>query len=69
MPRKAGEGNKFAIGDSVQLRSGGPVMTITAVHELSDGTSYSTSWFAGRKHEHSRFPENAMMIAVEEKEK
>jgi uncharacterized protein YodC (DUF2158 family) len=59
----------FKVGEIVQLRSGGPKMTVTAVHTSdslslrSDSASYSTSWFAGAKLEHGRFPEESLMAA------
>jgi uncharacterized protein YodC (DUF2158 family) len=51
---------KFKIGDIVQLKSGGPTMTVTEPHEYEGDLSYVCTWFAGKKNERARFPENAL---------
>lgn len=54
---------KFKAGDLVQLKSGGPVMTIEKANEDFynnwDG-GYSCSWFAGAKNNHRSFAEEAL---------
>ena len=58
----------FAVGEVVQLQSGGPKMTVVrAPNEIID--DYETSWFAGSKHEHGRFPEKALKKPDPEKSK
>lgn len=54
---------KFAIGDIVRLKSGGPEMTIQSTPE---GTSkvYNCQWFAGKKLEHGRFPADSLEPAT-----
>jgi uncharacterized protein YodC (DUF2158 family) len=52
------------IGDIVQLKSGGPKMTVTDLPKPFN-EDYATSWFAGSKHEHGRFPEDALQPFVE----
>ena len=62
---------RFAVGDIVQQKSGGPKMTILQTpdpHRYSNSEEYRTSWFAGSKNERARFPE-AALVAVEEEEK
>lgn len=54
--------DKFKIGDIVQLKSGGPKMTVTAVLE----EIVRTAWFAGSKKETGAFPFDA--IATHQKE-
>ena len=53
---------KFKIGDIVQLRSGGPKMTVTAVLE----TVVQTAWFVGSKKETGAFPFDVIVIHQEE---
>lgn len=50
----------FSPGDLVELRSGGPVMTIEDVITF-DGVSYRCSWFAGDKHQRNTFVEAALL--------
>lgn len=54
--------NKFKIGDIVQLKSGGPKMTVTAVLEKA----VQTAWFAGSKKEQGAFPFDAVINYPEE---
>ena len=54
---------KFKIGDIVQLKSGGPKMTVTNVLERV----VHTAWFAGSKKEMGAFPFEAVMTYQEEK--
>lgn len=52
---------KFKVGDVVELISGGPPMTVTFMELTPSGTVYcSTSWFAAKKNETARFPEDAL---------
>jgi uncharacterized protein YodC (DUF2158 family) len=68
---------KYKIGDIVQLKSGGPEMTVTAV--LDDKTfefdvipgcdhipAVSATWFNGKKMDHGRFPIDALIIVKQE---
>jgi uncharacterized protein YodC (DUF2158 family) len=55
---------EFKIGDIVQLKSGGPKMTVTNV--LSESV-VQTAWFAGSKKEAGGFPFDAVVIYQEEK--
>jgi uncharacterized protein YodC (DUF2158 family) len=49
---------QFKIGDTVRLKSGGPVMVVSQVEEYSgfDGLQALCKWFAGTKAEESLFP-------------
>lgn len=57
----------FNPGDLVQLRSGGPVMTVekaaTDYANIWTG-SYACSWFAGAKDNHRNFAEAALKAAT-----
>lgn len=48
--------NKFVIGDIVKLKSGGPEMTVQSHRE----SYYTCQWFAGKKLENGRFPEDSL---------
>lgn len=54
--------DKFKIGDIVQLKSGGPKMTVTTVLD----EVVRTAWFAGSKNEEGAFPFDAIVIYQEE---
>ena len=57
--------DKFKVGDIVQLKSGGPKMTVTDVFE----NEVRTAWFAGNKNEKTAFPFDAVAIFQEEQKK
>lgn len=52
------------IGDMVQLKSGGPKMTVTDPETFG---GIEAMWFAGAKREHGTFPEDALEPVAEEK--
>lgn len=52
---------KYKIGDIVQLKSGGPDMTVVFVS--TDGSTLRTSWFSGKKNESGQFPDDALVPA------
>lgn len=57
--------NKFATGDVVQLKSGGPKMTVKKVTEGFDEESIECQWFSGSKLQDGWFrPES--LVKVEE---
>ena len=60
---------KFKVGDTVKLISGGPVMTVKDPHYLS-GSNVLCQWFAGKKLEHGDFSAYSLIRAsADEKEK
>ncbi|WOE85729.1 DUF2158 domain-containing protein [Aeromonas veronii] len=55
----------YEIGDIVKLSAGGPDMAIeSVVHEYAMGFQgeYKAQWFAGKKIEISRFPEESLIL-------
>ncbi|AUF98827.1 DUF2158 domain-containing protein [Pseudomonas sp. 02C 26] len=50
--------DKFAVGDIVKLKSGGPAMTVQAKEFNSD--YYVCQWFAGKKLESGRFKTDSL---------
>lgn len=52
--------NSFDVGDVVELKSGGPEMTV----QSKDGDHVWAQWFGGRKLERGRFPV-ASLLPVE----
>ncbi|WP_175692748.1 YodC family protein [Burkholderia ambifaria] len=51
---------KFKIGDIVQLKSGGPEMTVQTL-PYERNSRYRCQWFAGKKLESGEFPEESLM--------
>lgn len=58
----------FKIGDIVQLKSGGPKMTVTHI-PTGDKDIVHTSWFAGSKKESGAFPVQALIPVSDEQPK
>lgn len=52
---------QWVVGDLVQLKSGGPVMTVKTVS--SPEGSYTCQWFAGKKLEFGHFPGESLKDA------
>jgi len=61
--------DKFKIGDIVQLKSGGPKMTVTVDSVGGGMDGVRTSWFAGSKHESGFFPISALIFVPDDKSK
>lgn len=63
----------FKVGDIVQLKSGGPKMTVSEVVESWTTKEWTgdvkTSWFAGSKHEHAEFDVDTLEPATIEPKK
>lgn len=55
----------FKVGDIVQLKSGGPKMTVTDPDAYGD--KIDTTWFAGAKKETGRFPPEAIDLVQDDK--
>ena len=67
-----GTNRRYSVGDLVQLKSGGPVMTVQKENlvgrdEIFKG--YYCQWFAGKKLELGPFPEDSLEVATEEPKK
>ena len=56
--------DKFKSGDAVQLKSGGPRMTVT---ERAHTGNYQCKWFAGSKLNNGYFAEEELQSHQEEK--
>lgn len=57
----------FSVGDIVQLKSGGPEMTVQTIPDTAYG-NYKCQWFAGKKLESGHFPPNSLKsVALEKK--
>jgi uncharacterized protein YodC (DUF2158 family) len=55
---------KFAVGQIVRLKSGGPDMTVRTLPTTSE--NYTCQWFAGKKLEMGQFPADALEEVVKE---
>jgi uncharacterized protein YodC (DUF2158 family) len=55
--------NKFHVGDIVQLKSGGPAMTIEKETE-GNSSGYWCEWFRGASKERAHFTEDTLKIYV-----
>lgn len=51
---------KFKVGSKVKLNSGGPKMSVSSVDRGDDAIHYWCQWFAGKKLERGRFPEDSL---------
>lgn len=58
---------KFAVGNIVRLKSGGPDMTVRTMPDPS-ATYYDCQWFAGKKLEAGRFPADSLELVKAEKQ-
>ena len=56
--------NRYKIGDIVQLKSGGPKMTIDSLPSFNSQEHYGCTWFAGAKKERSSFHVDVVEAAV-----
>lgn len=52
---------KFAIGDIVKLKSGGPEMTVKTL-PTDRSENYTCQWFAGKKLESGSFPPDSVEL-------
>jgi uncharacterized protein YodC (DUF2158 family) len=51
----------FKIGDTVQLKSGSPRMTVTVIGTTADGKEViECAWFDGTQRQNSSFPSDAL---------
>jgi uncharacterized protein YodC (DUF2158 family) len=57
---------QFKAGDVVQLKSGGPHMTIDKLHPWQGVTEANCDWFEGTKQCHGSFPLTSLRAVAEE---
>jgi uncharacterized protein YodC (DUF2158 family) len=55
-------------GDIVQLKSGGPHMTVSKLHEWQGRTEANCDWFEGTKPMSGSFPLTSLKVVTEERE-
>jgi len=60
---------ELEVGDIVQLKSGGPKMTVDEVERGGDPDRILCRWFAGSKHEHGAFKKQTLTKILENSEK
>lgn len=61
---------KFKVGDIVQLKSGGPDMTVDKVVQGYHGEIHVwCTWFSGKKNERASFTPETLVLVPEEKPK
>ncbi len=56
--------DEFKVGDTVQLKSGGPKMTITTVGDNYGTPTIWCAWFEGTKKMTGDFPPAALKLVV-----
>jgi uncharacterized protein YodC (DUF2158 family) len=62
---------QFKVGDIVQLKSGGPKMTVDSVDDNIVGgrAGVWATWFAGSKHQRSHFHQESIELAPNDEKK
>jgi uncharacterized protein YodC (DUF2158 family) len=56
---------QIKVGDVVQLKSGGPKMTVDKLHEWQGRTEANCDWFEGTKQQSGSFPLTSLNIVTE----
>lgn len=59
-------GSDFEVGDLVQLKSGGPVMTVQSSDTVGATGQICCQWFGGKKLEEGWFPPKSLKRAEED---
>ena len=62
LPPKEFREQKYKVGDIVQLKSGGPDMTISGIRPKVTSNLYTCQWFSGKKLESGEFPEESLQV-------
>lgn len=52
---------EFNVGDVVELKSGGPEMTVSKPAYNTQPDEVDCQWFGGRKLEHGKFPKASLV--------
>ncbi|MCY4305755.1 MAG: DUF2158 domain-containing protein [Aestuariivita sp.] len=61
--------NEFKTGEFVQLKSGGPKMTVEQTPDkIFSDNFYIYTWFSGAKHSRAKFSEETLQKYVEDNE-
>lgn len=58
--------DEITVGVVVQLKSGGPLMTVSKVHVWNGVTQANTDWFEGKGQKSGMFPVTSLKLYVEE---
>ena len=70
LKRRCHLAQKYKTGDIVQLKSGGPKMTVARYNNpsaIDTSPNVWCDWFAGSKHEKACFPEDSIQPAQADK--
>jgi len=59
--------DKINSGDVVQLKSGGPHMTVSNLHTWQGRTEANCDWFEGTKMHNGSFPLTSLKVVTEER--
>ncbi len=59
--------DQITAGIVVQLKSGGPHMTVSRIRELNGETRVDCDWFEGTKAQHGTFPPASLKVVTEER--
>jgi uncharacterized protein YodC (DUF2158 family) len=60
--------DQITAGIVVQLKSGGPHMTVSRIRELNGETRVDCDWFEGTKAQHGTFPPASLKVVTEDRE-
>lgn len=59
--------DQWKVGDVVQLKSGGPIMTVISVGDFLSVSGANCAWFDGKKQFEHVFPPDALERYVEDR--
>ncbi|MGB6690703.1 MAG: DUF2158 domain-containing protein [Terracidiphilus sp.] len=60
------EQQKFFTGQTVKLKSGGPVMTVMGTNLFGNPNMYVCQWFSGKSYKQAEFPGPNLKLAAPE---